>query len=237
VTLRPTGYKWLRAGGYAGLALFGASAIYGWVIEAKCHEFRQELKTPQCKKAPQVASTLPSFPTNVPGFGFDFRPARAKQYCSAQGRSWSLEANVGWCHSTAGNPDVRLDFELGLPARITVVYRSPAQRLANDYREFDASMRKIYGAPQIDPPLSSTCAASLIDCLKNDDRPRARVWQWPRGSIELTPVQNAAESVLELTSTFGRRRGRPRSSPLRSALARRHEPRPSQQADTDATEP
>lgn len=175
------------------------SAIYGWVIENQCRALKQELAAKSNPRPLEVASKWPGFPASVLDFSFESPPAQAEQQCFALGRKWSLESNQGLCRSTLGAPDVQLDYELGVPRRITVIYRSKPEQLAERYRALMKSVSNIYGPPQTSPqPLSATCVASLASCLQNDEHPAGPVWRWARGTIVLRPVWRDDSGLLEL---------------------------------------
>ena len=199
-------YKLLRAGGYGAVGLFAASAIYGLVIEAQCHSLQQEIRA-RTEKPSDTPLKRTAFPSSVFGFGFELPRAPAERHCAELGRTWSFEANAGLCQATVSSvatPDVRLEFELGVPSQIVVVYTPPNPQFATNYQQLFAAMRKIHGPPQVEPrPLSATCSASLVSCLQEGERPAGPVWRWSRGSLELSPVWKGDHAALELHYSRG----------------------------------
>jgi hypothetical protein len=195
-------YELLRASAYASAGLFALSAIYGWVIEARCQALKKERKERRNAPQPVEASARRAFPSDVLGFGFEFQPAQAGVRCTGLGGTWSFDANVGFCRLSRGpapKPDVRIDFELGVPSQIALIYPAPTEQLGANYAALTQSMIQVYGPPQATAPaLSSACAASLSGCLQAGEHPTGSVWRWPRGSIELSPALTDDGAELEL---------------------------------------
>lgn len=192
-------YKVARAIGYAGIGLYAASAIYGYVIESQCASYRKERTF-----TPNTDGHGPSrgFPSSALDFAWSTDAPRAAQTCRARGQEWSLEGATGLCQSavpSAAHPDVKLDFELGHPASIIVVYRSAPQAMNENYYQIFAGLKQTYGAPQTAPAhISAACASSLAQCLEAGEHPTGPVWSWADGTIELAPVWDEDHALLEL---------------------------------------
>jgi hypothetical protein len=195
-------YKWERAGGYTVMGVWAASAVYGYIVEAKCAKWRHRGEIP---KADADNTKRSGFPSSVYGFAWNVQPQRAEQLCIANGQEWHLEGTSGLCQSkveSVAHPDLKLEFELGAPAKITVIYRSAPAALNKDYAQLFASIRGMYGPPQIEPTrFSQACQDSLSDCLEHDEHPAGPVWHWTGGTVELAPMWQEDHALLELRYT------------------------------------
>jgi len=190
--------------GYAQMAVFGASAVYGFVVEGICAPRRPQSKAERAKAAPARMQ----FPGAVDGFAFDVAPAAAERVCTPRGQRWKLAGpagTTGYCRSEGRvpRPDVRIQFTFGVASQIALLYPAAPERLAGHYDQLYAALRASLGAPQVDrEPLTDDCANSLGACLARGARPRGAAWHWPEGSVELAPVldeRNAAVIELEYT--------------------------------------
>lgn len=190
-----------RAAGYGVMGLFGASAIYGFIVEARCASLRSAaLAPPPTPPGPSRRG----FPGSVLGFGFHLQPAQAAAECAAKGRDWALEGAVGVCKPKSGtaDPRVELTFQLGVSTEIRAVYPVNAGTLNRDYSALFASLRGSYGAPQVEPaPFSTDCAASLNQCLEAGEHPATPVWHWAEGTIELRTAWDTDRALLEIRYT------------------------------------
>jgi hypothetical protein len=198
-------YKWERAGGYAVIGLYGLSAIYGYITEVQCSSWRERRAGGDTAREKPALPGRPGFPGSVFGFGFEMQRPKAAQLCASKGQEWHLEGTTGLCQSPnegAGKPDLRLEFRMGVPAQITVIYRAPPSVLNKSYGALFASLRDMYGPPQVAPTrVSAACEKSLSQCLENDEHPTGPVWHWAGGTIELTPVWQEDHALLELRYT------------------------------------
>ena len=197
-----TSYKVARAAGYGAIGIFAAAAIYGFVIEGQCASYRHSKAAPS---SPNGGASTHGFPISVLDFAWNTDSVHAAQTCAARGQQWFLEGSVGLCQSkvpSAAHPDVKLEFELGHPARIVVLYRSAPQAMNENYQQILGGLRKTYGAPQTDAAhISTACASSLAQCLADGEHPQGPRWSWANGSIELAPVWQEDQALLELRYT------------------------------------
>jgi hypothetical protein len=193
-------YKAERIAGYSIIGVFGASAVYGTIVEFQCLSLRTELKHRKDVEHSPKAMRL-GFPTSVLGFGFDATAQQAAQTCASKGGAWASAGTVGPCteqRASVANPNVELEFELGVPSKITVIYPALPDQMNKNYAELSASVQALYGAPQTDARFSPACQRSLAQCLENDEQPSGAEWHWAAGSIELEPVWQTDHALLEL---------------------------------------
>ncbi len=197
-----------RIFGYSAMVLFGASAIYGAVVEGVCSSYRNRLASEASappSKAALPVSAAPTAPQGFPGavlqFGFEMTPAQAGVACADSGRVYRVEGTVAHCAPAPGalsQSEVRIQFSLGTPSEITVVYRAPAAGLNEQYRSLHASLSRYYGVPQVAAELSAACTTSLEQCLAAGEQPHGPTWHWPKGSIEIAPVWQNEQALIEL---------------------------------------
>ncbi len=192
-----------RIFGYSSMVLFGASAIYGYVVEGACYSYRKRLSGEASASAPppQAAPALLGFPGSVLEFSFEMTPAQAGVACTNGGRVWKVEGSLAHCTAAPGSvrtSEVRLRYSLGTPSEITLVYRAPQSGLNEQFRVLDTSMRKFYGAPQLAANLPAACSASLEQCLAAGEHPVGPAWHWPKGSIEIAPIWRDEQALIEL---------------------------------------
>ena len=191
-----------RIAGWTGIGLFGASAIYGYVVEARCAGLR---KAAEVAAAPPPAAPRPGFPGNVFGFGFRMQQAQLAQVCLAKAGLWSMEGVTGSCKPTlesAAAPEVRITFQLGTPSEIRTIYSGRAETKNRDYQALAAGLRKNYGPPQVEASaLTPECQASLGQCLRSGARPTGPLWHWAAGTIELVPMWAGERAVLHIRYT------------------------------------
>lgn len=191
-----------RIAGWAGLGVFGASAIYGYVVEGRCAQLR---KNQELAAAPRAAPNRPDFPGSVLGFGFRMPEGDLAQLCMSKRAEWSKDGAVGYCRpksESTANPEVRIRFELGKPAEIRTIYVGAVATKNRDYLALADGLRKSFGPPQVEgAPLSAECQASLSACLEAGARPKGPVWHWAAGSIELAPMWADERAVLEIRYT------------------------------------
>ena len=191
-----------RIAGWAGLGLFGASAIYGYVVEARCATLRKQA---EIAAAPPPVSTRPGFPGSVFGFGFRMPPGDMAQLCLSKAATWSKEGATARCMpklESAANPEIRVSFELGAPSEIRTLYIGSAETRNRDYEALTAGLRKAYGPPQVEASaLSPECQKSLAQCLEAGVRPAGPVWHWAAGTIELSPRWEFGRAVLDIRYT------------------------------------
>ena len=189
-----------RAAGWTIIGVFGASAIYGYLVEARCAAHQ---KPPESAANPMLASR--GFPASVLGYTFRMQRSEAATQCVATDDVWAFWGYTGTCKprsGTAPHPRVELDFELGVPSRIRVVYPAPPQTANRDYHALADSLRKSFGAPRSDmAPWSAACSASLSDCLSAGEHPEGPTWHWPSGSLELAPTVSDGQPVIEIRYT------------------------------------
>ena len=188
----------LRIAGWVGVGVFGASAIYGFVVEGRCALLRKGSEP----KAEPPAAARPSFPGSVFGFGFRMRAPELSQLCRSKGGQWTMEGVTGNCQMTRAStvtPGVRIRFDLGVPSEIRTRYFGAAQTSNRDYQALASGLRKLYGPPQVEASaLTAECQASLAQCLESGARPTGPVWHWPGGTIELTPHWEGTRTVLDI---------------------------------------
>lgn len=188
--------------GYVQLALFGTSAVYGYVVEAVCAS-----RVPDLATDGQHASfeSGPEFPGSVYGFRFGSSANMAASVCLGQAKSWQLVGSVGLCElkgEPGAEPSVRMKFESGLVTQISVLYAPPAEQLTQSYDRLYVGLRKLYEKPQMDrAPLPRECAASFAGCLSAGQRPSGAVWRWPVGSVELAPGFQQDRHFVEVRYT------------------------------------
>jgi hypothetical protein len=198
-------YKWERAGGYSIIGLYGLSAVYGYITEAKCSDWREQRAGGDNARGEPATPRRPGFPGSVFGFGFNMSQLKAAQLCASKGQEWHLEGTTGLCQSpieSVAKPDLRLEFRMAVPSQITVIYRALPDALNKNYIELSASLRGTYGPPQVESTrVSAACKKSLSQCLENDEHPAGPVWHWAGGTIELTPVWQEDHALLELRYT------------------------------------
>jgi hypothetical protein len=190
-----------RIAGWAGIGLFGASAIYGYVVEARCASLRNAAEA-AAAPPPPPPSTRPKFPGSVFGFGFRMRQAELAQLCLSKRGLWTMEGATGSCKPTLDSnvsPEIRVSFELGVPSEIRTRYLGSAQTKNRDYQALAAGLRASYGPPQVEAEaLPPACQASLAECLESGVRPKGPVWHWPAGTIELVPSWASERAVLDI---------------------------------------
>ena len=190
-----------RIAGYTVIRLFGASAIYGYVVEARCSALRHAAAPP----APPPEPARTGFPDAVAGFAFRMSSPQAAQLCTSKGHVWTLDGATGVCETrpqSSVNPAMHVTFELGVVSEIRTVYAVPADSLNRNYSALFSALRGSYGAPQVEPaPLSAACAQSLSQCLAAGERPPGPVWHWPKGTIELHSFWKTDRAMLEIRYT------------------------------------
>ena len=198
-----------RIAGWAGIGLFSASAIYGYVVEGRCAQLR---KNREIAATTGPVSTRREFPGSVLGFGFHMPEGDLAQLCMSKNAEWSKNGAVGYCRprgESTANPEVRITFELGKPAEIRTIYVGAAATKNRDYRSLADGLRKSFGSPQVEgAPLSAACQASLSACLEAGERPKGPVWHWAAGTIELAPMWADERAVLEIRYTAEEAGGR-----------------------------
>jgi hypothetical protein len=191
-----------RVIGWASLGLFGASAIYGYVVEGRCAALR---KNAELKVAPPPSSGRPGFPGSVFGFGFRMPVGDMAQLCLSKGATWSKEGANASCKpklESSANPEIRVTFELGVASEIRTLYVGGAETKNRDYQALAAGLRRSYGPPQVEAStLSAECQTSLAQCLEAGVRPTGPVWHWAAGTIELSPRWQDERAVLDIRYT------------------------------------
>lgn len=191
-----------RIAGYGIIGLFGAAAMYGYVVEVRCASLRREVALRKARVFADVAGERDGFPGGVFGFRFDMSESQAQQTCSGSQGTWKPSSAVAVCEPrlrSAAHPALRLHFELGALSRMTVLYDVSADRTRQRYDQLYAALRNAYGKPQVErKPLRGQCASSLWRCLENGQRLVGPAWHWPDGSIELAPVWEQSRAILEL---------------------------------------
>ncbi len=93
---------------------------------------------------------------------------------------------------------MRLQYSLGTPSEITVVYHAPQSGLNEQFRTLNDSLLGFFGAPQVPAQLSAACNASLEQCLAAGEHPHGPAWHWPKGSIEIAPLLQGEQALIEL---------------------------------------
>ena len=196
--------KWsaLRIAGWSGVALFGASAIYGYVVEGRCAMLRKAAET----AAAPPPSTRAGFPGSVLGFGFRMQQAQLAQLCLSKGELWTMAGATGICKpklESSAVPQVRITFQLGTPSEIRTIYSGSAETKNRDYLALATGLRENYGPPQVEAsPLTPECQSSLAQCLGSGARPTGPVWHWATGTIELVPTWASERAVLDIRYTI-----------------------------------
>jgi len=198
-----------RVAGWAGVGLFGASAIYGYVVEGRCAQLRKnhELEVSAASAAASAPSTpnRANFPGSVFGFGFRMQRGDLVQLCLSKNGQWTVEGAVGVCRQkveSSSFPEVRIGFQLGVPSEIRTIFSGSVQTKNRDYQALASGLRNSYGPPQVEgAALSPSCQASLAQCLESVERPKDPVWHWPSGTIELTPIWVDQRALLEIRYT------------------------------------
>ena len=202
--------KWsvVRVAGWTGIALFGASAIYGYVVEGRCAKLRSDA---EASAAPPPPTVRPAFPGSVLGFGFSMQAGELAQLCLSKGQLWTTEGATGSCKpklASGTTPEVRVLFELGVPSEIRTLYVGAAETKNRDYQALAAGLRANYGPPQVEPQAwPAACQTSLAACLEAGVRPKGPVWHWPAGTIELVPSWASERAVLDIRYTREEVRG------------------------------
>lgn len=184
------------------IGLFGAGAIYGWVVTGKCASLRREVD--ERRRTPPGMGAQRSFPQYVFRFRFGMREDETKRECAAMGRTWDIDG-VAVCRAgdqTLADPGIEFGFELGALSRVKLSY-GPSEQLGSDYATLYRTIRRAYGPPQVErAALSAACEASLSHCLAAGERPAGATWSWQTGSIELNPVWRDQQALVELVYTW-----------------------------------
>lgn len=196
--------KAARYWGYGSMLVFGASAIYGYLVEGSCLSYRNRIE----HDSTAVPSNEPAravFPGAVLQFKFSMALAEAGNACENSGRVFQVDGNAARCVNAPGSLDtseMRLRYSLGTPSEITVIYHVPSKGLSAQYRRLSDSLGGFYGEPQIAAPsLPAACAATLEQCLAAGEHPRGPVWHWPNGSIEVVPMWRDEQALIEIRYT------------------------------------
>ena len=193
-----------RIFGYSSMVLFGASAIYGYIVEGACASYHKRIAQATGAADVKVQPARHGFPGSVLQFGFGMTIAETGTACQSSGRVFRLDGARAEClpkPGTASTSEVRIQYALGTPSQITVVYHAPRAGLSEQYRVLNASLRESYGAPQVAAGFSASCTASLEQCLAAGEHPSGPVWHWPNGSIEVAPVWQGERALIELRYT------------------------------------
>ena len=196
----PNDYKTPRIAGYATAAVFGASAVYGFIAAARCANLRSEVQKARAKQPkPDTTPQRRALPEAVAGFRFGMSPEQAEQACAAQARSWRLDDGAADCGPSGSQPNVHLVFRAESVARIAIAYIPSADALTADYEHLADTLRASYGPPQ-DPaaPLPAQCSAGLVECLKSGAVVEGPAWHLPTGSITLEPRWSDEHLLVEL---------------------------------------
>ena len=194
-------YGPVRTFGYITMAVFGASSLYGYYAAIRCSNWRHEIAVRNRTAAAEAVPTLAKPPKDFGGYSFDMTQAQAEQTCAANRHAWHLEGSIALCspnvEGSAAQP-IRLEFQSGGLRRVTVVRRAPGDQLSKDYDHLYTVMRTMYGPPQVErAALVGACSGALAECMKNGEKPKGPVWSWPTLSIELQPVWQGDQAVLE----------------------------------------
>jgi hypothetical protein len=194
-------YGPVRILGYATMALFGASSLYGYYAALQCANMRHEIALRNRPTAAQPLAVLANPPQGIGGFTFDMTQLQAEQACAANRQAWHLDGTVALCSPNVESNDarpVRLDFQSGELHRMTVIRRASSGELAKTYDELYATLRTTYGPPQVErAALIGPCSGALAECMKNGEKPKGPMWTFPALTIELLPVWQGDQAVLE----------------------------------------
>jgi hypothetical protein len=189
-----------RNAGYIVMGIFGASAIYGYYVEERCHALRRELEEARRGREPQALPPPRSdLPKDVAGFTFHAPQAQAQATCVAKTGSWQIQGSVARCTPAGARSaePIRLEFESGTITRIAIVHSPPADQFDQAYDRLYAELRTKYGAPQTEPARPGDCATSLLACMKKGGKPKGPAWFFVAGSIALQPVWSEDNAALE----------------------------------------
>jgi len=196
-----TSYQWMRIAGYAIMGLFGASSVYGYVVEAQCAGLRREISERRSLSAEPLPAARLVPPSNIAGFTFGLSEAQAERVCTGKQQRWEPRGAMALCRTPAPSEvalPLRLEFQSGTLHRVVVLHRSSPELIGKDYDTLYAAHRSMYGGPQRErAALTGTCATAFADCLKNGEKPRGPAWYWPTSSLELQPVWQGEEMLLE----------------------------------------
>jgi hypothetical protein len=183
------------------MAVFGASSLYGYYASIACANWRHEIATRNRPTALTATAAQAKPPLDFGGFKFDMTEAQAEQTCAAHHQLWQLEGAVARCNpnadSKAAQP-IRLEFQSGELRKVTVVRRAASDQLEKDYDHLYTVLRTMYGPPQVERgALVGACSGALATCLKSGEAPQGPMWSWPTLTIELQPVWQGDQAVLE----------------------------------------
>ncbi len=198
-----TSYQPFRIAGYTTLAVFAASAVYGYVVESMCASRQRESVDRKSQPGPEARPARPDFPGQVDGFSFGMPTQEAERLCASKKHLWHRGDALATCQPPdASTHEVRLAFELGKVARMAVVYLAPPQQIRSHYDQLVTSTRSTYGAPQIEgaawPP---ACRDSLADCLEAGAVVKGPQWSWATGTVEVQPVWREDRAAVEVRYT------------------------------------
>jgi hypothetical protein len=165
--------------GYSVMGLYGASAIYGYYVVAKCRDLERAEKAKAAERAASLAVRY-QFPQKVLGYSFGQTTVEAQRVCESAHGAWDAAMERPVCHAATPSlkqPDVRFELSLGTVQRITLVY--PASRATFDraLRDVQQTALHYYGPPQQPPG----------------------TWRWAGGSIQLESFNTEDRSAVELS--------------------------------------
>ncbi|MET0592679.1 MAG: hypothetical protein ABW133_08270 [Polyangiaceae bacterium] len=195
-----------RYAGYTTMAVFGASAIYGWYAFARCSELKNELEGRREYRAVQAdTATAPARlaapPDLIAGFKLGMSPEQAEQACATKQQTWQFEGAIAECRPKVGSNDqvpMLLEFQSGELRRVTVRHGVSGPELEEKYDALYSSYRSMYGSPQVDrASLQGPCSESLVSCLKGGEHPRGAMWGWPTITIEVLAAWTGDHAALE----------------------------------------
>lgn len=186
--------------------MFGASAIYGYVVEGRCAQLRKKQEIAKDAASAPAVPNRPNFPGSVFGYGFRMQRGDLVQLCLSKNGQWTMEGAAFVCRQkveSTATPEVRIAFQLGVPSEIRTIFSGSVQTKNRDYQALASGLRKSYGPPQVEgETLSAACQASLAQCLESGERPKGPVWHWASGTIELAPMWADERALLEIRYTL-----------------------------------
>jgi hypothetical protein len=194
-------YTAVRTFGYITMAAFGVSSLYGYYAAIRCANWRYEIAARKSTPAADAVASQAQPPKNFGGYTFDMTQAQAEQTCTVSRQAWQLEGAIAVCspniESGTAQP-VRLEFQSGGLRSVTIVRHVPGEQLEKGYDYLYTVMRVMYGPPQVErAALVGACSGALAECMKQGETPKGPVWSWPTLTIELQPVWQGDQTVLE----------------------------------------
>jgi hypothetical protein len=195
-------YDLMRYIGYGAIAVFGASTLWGTTVEIECASMRSDMVARETLRSEQAVHERAVPPTIILGFSFNMSVEQAAQVCAGKQSDWEVKGPLARCTprmpSSQDNHPVVLQFESGGLQVVSVLHPSTDETFGKRYDDLNVALRKLYGPPQIAaPPLVGACQESLVECLKEGEKPKGSTWHWPTESIELWPTWEDGRAIVE----------------------------------------